>query len=104
MLSIPELLKEIRTENHFTQQQLADAFCVSKVLIVMIENGTKEPSKKFIYKMSKSLKVHPSAIIPSIFPINEKEWENSSSVERRLVEAATILQKKLIKKKSKLLL
>ncbi len=98
MLSFPELLKEIRKNAGLTQQKLSEKLDVSKVLIVKLENGTKEPSKKFISTLSKQLDVNPVAILPFV------AYDRSikiSNIEKKILKIGNNLQEILIRKKAK---
>ena len=98
MLSFQELLKEIRKNANITQKELSEQLNVSKVLIVKLENGNKEPSKKFILTLAKKLDVNPLTIFPFIAYEDE---EKVSSLEKKLLKIGNELQDILLKKKAK---
>lgn len=100
MYSFAELIKKIRKESALTQAELAKILSVSKILIVKIETGEKDVSKKFIIKLAEKLDVHPSSITPFLFPHNSKK-ENLSMIEERLISMGEKMQDYLIKKRAK---
>lgn len=100
MYSFAELIKKIRKESGLTQAELAKILSISKILIVKIETGKKDASKKFIIKLAEKLDVHPSSITPFLFPHNPKE-ENLSRIEGKLIYMGEKMQDYLIKKRAK---
>lgn len=53
-----ERLKELREQNNFTQEQLAEKVDVHQTYVQKLEAGKCNPSLKLIYKFSKALKVN----------------------------------------------
>lgn len=100
MLTFDKLIKFIRQEANLTQQELAEVLEVSTILISMIENKSKEPSKKFVYKLAEKLNVHPSTIMPFITFEEGTNAENYSGLEKKLLQLGQDLQEKLIKKRA----
>lgn len=100
MLTFDKLIKFIRREADLTQQEFAELLGVSTILIAMIENRSKEPSKKFVNKLAEKLEVHPSAIMPFISFEENLEIENFSGLEKKLLLLGQELQEKLIKKRA----
>ena len=96
-----QLLKKIRKESGFTQQQLAKALQVSTILISMIESGQKPISTKMVERLSKLLKVHPSTITPSLFFENESELKKLTKLERHLIETGLHMQEQLVSRRAK---
>ncbi len=104
-MTIAQLIKAIRDENDMTQQDLATALGVSKVLIVMVETKRKAPSKKLIFILAKKLKVHPASIMPFLaFEKKIKKELKPSIIESTLIKLIDEFQVQLIKKRSKILL
>lgn len=99
MYDFPELMKSIRKETQLTQAALAERLGVSAILIVMIESGQKEPSKKFVEILAAKMKVSPRAIVPFIYGANR--YIDDSAFEKRLSRFGMSLQKQLIAKKAK---
>ena len=100
MLTFDKLVKFIRREADLTQQEFAELLGVSTVLIAMIENQSKEPSKKFVNKLAEKLEVHPSVIMPFISFEEELKIEDFSGLEKKLLILGQELQEKLIKKRA----
>lgn len=103
MYTFSSLLRFLRREAKITQKELAEILGVSKVLIVMIENNTKEPSKKFVLNLADKLKIHPSALMPFVSIEDEINISNYSGLEKKLLQISIQLQEKLLKKKALLL-
>lgn len=101
MLDFASLIKFIRNEAQMTQQEFADLLEISKVLLVKVENKTKDPSKKLVNKLASKLKVHPSVLMPFI-AITEANitFKPLSSLEKKLLNVGTELQEKLLKKRA----
>jgi len=100
MLTFHDLLKRLRSEANMTQQQFADALGISKILLVLLENGKKEPSRKFISHLAKKLHVHPISIMPFLTYDSAIAPENLSRFEVKLISLGESLQKRLIKQTS----
>lgn len=100
MLTFDKLIKFIRREADLTQQEFAELLGVSTILVSMIENRSKEPSKKFVNILAEKLDVHPSAIMPFISFEDEIRIENLSILEKKLLRLGNELQEKLIKKRA----
>jgi transcriptional regulator with XRE-family HTH domain len=97
MLTFHNLLKRLRAEANMTQQQFADALGISKILLVLLENGKKEPSRKFINHLAKKLHVHPLSIMPFLTYSDSIAPEKLSRFEIKLISLGESLQKRLIK-------
>lgn len=52
-MSIGENIKNFREKKGMTQQQLADAICVTRPWITQIERGTKIPSALLIAELAR---------------------------------------------------
>ena len=100
MVTFDKLIKFIRREADLTQQEFAELLGVSTILIAMIENRSKEPSKKFVNKLAEKLEVHPSAIMPFVSFEEELAVEDFSGLEKKLLLLGQELQEKLIKKRA----
>ena len=100
MLTFDKLIKFIRREAGLTQQEFAELLGVSTILVAMIENRSKEPSKKFVNKLAGKLEVHPSIIMPFISFEEKLEIEDFSGLEKKLLLLGQELQEKLIKKRA----
>lgn len=46
-------IKELRTSNGWTQEQLSEKLSVSRQTIISLENGRYKPSLELAYKISK---------------------------------------------------
>lgn len=101
MLTFDKLIKFIRREAKLTQHEFAEVLGVSTVLVAMIENQSKEPSKKFVNKLAEKLKVHPSTIMPFISFEEDIDIEKFSGLEKKLLRLGQDLQEKLIKKRAR---
>lgn len=53
MIEFGEILRELRTDNHLTQPQLAKEIGVSKGIISWWETGMSEPTASNIIKLAK---------------------------------------------------
>jgi transcriptional regulator with XRE-family HTH domain len=101
MYTFPELIKKIRDESGFTQNEFAKVLGVSTVLISMIETGQKGASKGFIKKLAGKLEVPISTISPFIFEVEEKPFPKLSGLEKKLIDMGSKMQLHLIRVKSK---
>jgi transcriptional regulator with XRE-family HTH domain len=97
MINSQDLIKKIRKESGLTQDQLACALKVSKVLIAMIETGQKPISKKMVIKLAEVLNISPFSLEFSLFS-NKENPKNQylSPVELRLLKIGEKLQIQLI--------
>lgn len=69
-------VKEFRTKNHLTQQQLADMVHVSSRTIISIEKGQYSPSLMLAYRMAQVFHVS----IEELCCLKEnKEWEDNQN-------------------------
>lgn len=48
-------LKALRLDRHWTQEELANALCVSRQTIIAIEKGKYAPSLPLVFRMSRVL-------------------------------------------------
>ena len=92
-MNFPKLLKQIRIEADLTQKELAGILNVSHMLIVMMENGSRQPSRKFMETLATALNVHPMSLTPFIF---DENMDDLSSIEKKLLRVGEELQSKLI--------
>ncbi len=57
-------VKKLRKEANFTQEELAEKIKVSPKYIQFIENGSRKPSLKTIYKIARALEIKVNEIFP----------------------------------------
>ena len=102
MINFPELLKKIRQKSGLTQEQMAKALKVSKVLVAMIETGQKPVSKKIVIGLAEALDVSPFSLMPTFFfDESEDNKTKRSAIEKKLLLVAGKLQEELINKRAK---
>lgn len=58
-----EVLKELRINNGFSQEFLANESDLDRSFISMLERGLKQPSLSTLFSLSKPLKTQPSQIL-----------------------------------------
>ena len=100
MQTFSKLLKTIRREAKLSQPELAKMLGVSPMLISMVETSVKEPSKKFVFKLSVLLNVHPMAIMPFLAVEESEDMHGRTAIEKKLIKFGDELQEKLIIKKA----
>lgn len=83
-----------------TQEEFAATLNVSALLISLIENGKKEPSKKFIIELANKMDVHPMSLFP-FAAYNDEEGAIYSSLEKSIISLGERLQVSLIQRKAK---
>lgn len=57
MNEIKDILKKLRKENKYTQQQIADKLCISRAAYSLYETGTNTPTIENILKLAEIYKV-----------------------------------------------
>jgi transcriptional regulator with XRE-family HTH domain len=60
------VIRELREENKFSQQELADFSEVDRTYISDLERGLNYPSLNTIYKLAEVLKIKPSKLIEKV--------------------------------------
>ena len=83
------------------QQQFADFLGISKILLAMVESEVRDPSKEFILKLSRKLKIHPSVIFSIRAMEEEYQTTKPTRLEIDLMKLNLKLQNFLIKKRAK---
>jgi len=79
-----------------TQEEFAEYLNVSKTLISKIEQGEKEPSKKFLIKFAESININPVLLSPFIFD-KERGNLNQDSLEKNLIKAGDKIRDYILK-------
>ena len=65
------VLREIRLENNFSQEKLADYSDLDRTYISLLERGLRQPTITTLFKLSKALKIEPSKLIMKVeFKVN----------------------------------
>jgi len=64
-------VKELRKENHITQQQLADMLGITARTVISLEKGNYNPSVLLAYKISEVFNVY----IEDVFIFDEGDFE-----------------------------
>lgn len=60
------VLKEYRTKNNLSQEELADNCDLDRTYISLLERGKRKPTLSVIFNICNSLKVKPSVFIAKI--------------------------------------
>ena len=58
-----DVLKEIRTEKNFTQEQLAHKCSLDRTYISLLERGLRQPTISTLFKLSEALEIQPEDFI-----------------------------------------
>ena len=61
-----EVLKELRTERHISQENLAFESELDRTFISLLERGLRQPSLITILDLSKALKIHPNELFSKV--------------------------------------
>lgn len=65
------VLREIRLENNFSQEKLAEYCDLDRTYISLLERGLRQPTLTTLFKLSKALKIEPSQLIMKVeFKVN----------------------------------
>lgn len=64
--SLAEALKERRTENHMTQEFVAESLGVSRQAVSKWENGTSEPSTSNLIALAKLYKISAAELLNAV--------------------------------------
>ena len=81
-------LKTLRLEKLLSQEDLAIASNLSRAYISDLETGKKDPSLFTIFKLSRGLKIKPSALIAKVEHIlssNQTANNQNSFIEKLLI-------------------
>ena len=57
------VLREMRDDNHISQEKLAEYCDLDRTYISLLERGLRQPTITTIFKLAKALNVSPSALI-----------------------------------------
>lgn len=58
-----ENLQRARKEKDISQEQLAATVGVNRTYVSLVEQGKRNPSIKFLYRVAKALKIHSSKLL-----------------------------------------
>jgi transcriptional regulator with XRE-family HTH domain len=61
-----KVLRELRVEQHISQEKLAEYCELDRTYISLLERGLRQPTITTIFKLSKALKISPSALIGKV--------------------------------------
>lgn len=61
-----EILRELRVNNHLSQEKLAELCDLDRTYISLLERGLRQPTITTIFQLSKALNISPSEFIKSI--------------------------------------
>jgi transcriptional regulator with XRE-family HTH domain len=61
-----KVLREIRAENHISQEKLAEYCDLDRTYISLLERGLRQPTITTIFKLAKALNVTPSSMIERV--------------------------------------
>jgi transcriptional regulator with XRE-family HTH domain len=78
-----ERLKQLRTENNYTQQELADLTGLSKPTISRFEGNKKTPSRESVTKIAKVFNVTTDYLL-GLSEYRELDQEESSEVRKEM--------------------
>lgn len=62
-LKFGKILRQLRTEGKFTQEELATDCGLDRTYISMLERGLRQPTLGTLFKIAEVLKVSPSSIV-----------------------------------------
>ena len=65
-MSFSENLKQIRKENHLSQEELAELLDVSRQAVSKWENGASDPSTSNLIALAKLFKISPEELLQDI--------------------------------------
>lgn len=100
MYTFPYLLKEIRRTADLTQEEFASVLGVSALLISLIENGKREPSKKFMIELAEKMDVHPLSLFP-FAAYEDVQVTLYSPLEKSIIAVGEKLQIQLVQRNAK---
>ncbi|NEW81134.1 MAG: helix-turn-helix transcriptional regulator [Mariniphaga sp.] len=60
------VLREMRIENHISQEKLAEYCDLDRTYISLLERGLRQPTITTIFKLAKALNISPSALIEKV--------------------------------------
>jgi transcriptional regulator with XRE-family HTH domain len=61
-----KVLRELREENHYSQEHLAEIADLSTNYISYLERGLRQPSITTVFKLAKALDIKPSQLIERV--------------------------------------
>lgn len=61
-----KVLREMRDENHISQEKLAEYCDLDRTYISLLERGLRQPTITTIFKLAKALNISPSALIEMV--------------------------------------
>jgi len=61
-----KVLREMRDENHISQEKLAEYCDLDRTYISLLERGQRQPTITTIFKLAKALNISPSALIGKV--------------------------------------
>ena len=60
------VLREMRIENHISQEKLAEYCDLDRTYISLLERGLRQPTITTIFKLAKALNISPSGLIEKV--------------------------------------
>ena len=60
------VLREIRDDNHISQEKLAEYCDLDRTYISLLERGLRQPTITTIFKLAKALNISPSELIAKV--------------------------------------
>jgi transcriptional regulator with XRE-family HTH domain len=61
-----QVLRELREENHISQEKLAEYCDLDRTYISLLERGLRQPTITTIFKVAKALSISPSKLIEKV--------------------------------------
>lgn len=61
-----KVLRELREENHISQEKLAEYCDLDRTYISLLERGHRQPTITTIFKLAKALNISPSKLIEKV--------------------------------------
>jgi len=61
-----KVLREMRVENHISQEKLAEYCDLDRTYISLLERGLRQPTISTIFKLAKALNISPSSLIEKV--------------------------------------
>lgn len=65
-LKFGKILRQLRTEGKFTQEELATDCGLDRTYISLLERGLRQPTLSTLFKIAEVLKVSPSSIVKTL--------------------------------------
>ena len=60
------VLREMRDDNHISQEKLAEYCDLDRTYISLLERGLRQPTITTIFKLAKALNISPSELIAKV--------------------------------------